>query len=52
MENQFNLTIKSDILERQADYLFEKAYERLGDAATEADVSALVAGGYRHIFRK
>lgn len=43
MENQFNLTIKSDILERQADYLFDKAYEALGETASEAEVSALVA---------
>lgn len=43
MENQFNLEIKSEILERQADYLFEKAYEILGDTATEHEVSALVA---------
>lgn len=43
MENTFNLTIKSDILEKQAEYLFEKAYEKLGDTASEAEVNALVA---------
>ena len=43
MENQFNMTIKSEILERQADWLFKKAYEQLGDKATEEEVSALVA---------
>jgi hypothetical protein len=43
MENQYNLDIKSDILERQADFLFQKAYEQLGDTATEAEVNALVA---------
>ena len=43
MENQFNLTIKSEILEKQADYLFERAYEQLGDTASEAEVNALVA---------
>jgi hypothetical protein len=43
MENQYNLDIKSDILERQADFLFQKAYEALGGAATEAEVNALVA---------
>jgi hypothetical protein len=42
MENQFNLSIKSEILERQADYLFEKAYEKLGEVATEQEISALV----------
>ena len=43
MENQFNLQIKSQILERQADFLFDKAYEILGDLATEQEISALVA---------
>lgn len=43
MENQFNLEIKSEILERQAEYLFEKAYEELGDTATEQEINALVA---------
>lgn len=43
MENQYNLTIKSEILERQAEYLFAKAYEQLGDTATEAEVASLVA---------
>jgi hypothetical protein len=43
MENEYNLEIKSEILEKQADYLFDKAYEVLGDTATETEVSALVA---------
>lgn len=43
MENQYNLQINSDILERQADFLFQKAYEQLGNTATEAEVNALVA---------
>ncbi|MDK2600662.1 hypothetical protein QO179_24520 [Bacillus stercoris] len=43
MENQFNLEIKSEILEKQAEYLFEKAYEILGESATDQEVSSLVA---------
>lgn len=42
MENQFNLQIKSEILERQAQYLFDKIYEQLGENATKETVSALV----------
>lgn len=43
MENQFNLTIKSEIMEKQADFLFERAYELLGEAASKEAVSAIVA---------
>lgn len=43
MENQFNLTIQSEIMEKQADFLFQKAYESLGEAATEEAIAALVA---------
>lgn len=43
MENEYNLTIKSDILERQAEFLFERAYQLLGEAATEEATAAIVA---------
>lgn len=43
MENTFNLTIKSEIIQKQADYLFEKAYEKLGPEATDQQITAVVA---------
>ncbi|UNY39821.1 structural protein [Bacillus phage vB_BauM_KLEB27-3] len=42
MENQFNLNIKSEILEKQAKYLFDRAYSLLGETASEEEVMALV----------
>lgn len=43
MENQFNMELKSKLLERQAEFLFGQAYELLGSAATEQEVSSLVS---------
>lgn len=43
MENEYNLNIKSEILERQADFLFARAYQLLGEAATEEATAAIVA---------
>lgn len=42
MENQYNLEIKSEILERQASYLFDRAHELLGEQATDEEVLSLV----------
>lgn len=50
MENQFNLEIKSEIIERQADYLTQKAYQLTGTAVTEAEVQAVVADIIRRYY--
>jgi hypothetical protein len=51
MENKFNLTIKSEIIDKQADYLFEKAYEKLGPDATDQAISAVVAETLQRYYR-
>lgn len=43
MENQYNLTIKSEILERQADYIFQKLFQKLGSTVSKEDLLALTA---------
>lgn len=50
MENKYNLQIKSEILEKQAQYLFTKAREKLGETASETEVSALVAETIRRYY--
>lgn len=50
MEHKFNLQLKSEMMERQADYLFNRAYELLGDTATDEQISALVADTLRRYY--
>lgn len=50
MEHKFNMELKSEIMERQAEFLFEKAYELVGETATEEEVSAIVADTLRRYY--
>lgn len=50
MDNKYNLSIKSEILERQADYIFRKAQQKLGKDVSEQEVAALAAETIRRYY--
>lgn len=50
MEHKFNTQLKSEIMQKQSDFLFERAYNLLGDTATPEEVSSLVAETIRRYY--
>lgn len=51
MESKLNLTIKSEIIEKQAAYLFEKASEKLGPDVSDQDITAVVAETLKRYYK-
>lgn len=50
MENQFNTQLKSEIMQKQADFIFQRAYDLLGDTASLEEVSSLVSETIRRYY--
>lgn len=50
MENKFNIQLKSEVMQDQAEFLFNRAYDLLGDTATPEEVSSLVAETIRRYY--
>jgi|GEM_PF-2369967 len=50
MEHPFNTDIRSAIIEKQQEYLLEKAYEALGEAASPEEVNTIVEETIRRYY--